>query len=256
MRCADKDPEVAAKGVATGLFGPEVYRSWKSWSEDTFGNLGDVEKRTFQAELELAGTPFDEKLRVLEIGFGNGSFATWVKSQGWIYVGTEIDRELVLRARSRGFDVHDASEALSVIAAGRRFDLVVAFDVLEHFTLVEIDDFLMRMKNVLAPGGRFLARFPSGDSPFSRAIQYGDLTHRSIIGSGIITQLALKAGLHVVQIRSPAFPILGLGIKRCIRRIGVMLLRILIARIINLAFHDNRPRIIEPNMVIVLEMPH
>jgi 2-polyprenyl-3-methyl-5-hydroxy-6-metoxy-1,4-benzoquinol methylase len=256
MSSPSSHPDNEDKTKVIGLFEPETYRSWKSWTEDAFGDATKVEKHTFCAELRLAGVRFDERLRVLEIGFGNGAFASWVMSQGWMFVGTEIDRELVVRARAKGWDAHYADERLADIASGKQFDLVVAFDVLEHLTLPEIVNLLVSVKSLLAPNGKFLARFPSGDSPFSRAMQYGDLTHRSVIGSGIVTQLALQTGLRVVQIRAPAFPLFGLGIKRFVRRMGVLMVRTLIARMVNFAFHDNRPKVIEQNLVIVLEILH
>lgn len=255
MLSPNQHPDNEDETKVVGLFEPEAYRSWKSWTDHAFGDATKVEKHTFWTELKLAGVRLDEKLRVLEIGFGNGAFASWVMSQGWMFVGTEIDRELVVRARAKGWDAHYAGEGLADIASGKQFDLVVAFDVLEHLTLPEIVDLLVSVKNLLAPDGRFLARFPSGDSPFSRSIQYGDITHRSVIGSGSVTQLALKTGFRIVQMRAPAFPIFGLGIKRSVRRMGVAMLRAVIARMVNLAFHDNRPKVVEPNMVIVLEVP-
>ena len=234
----------------------EAYREWKSWTANRFGEVNEVQALEFWTELKLAGVPIGAKLRTLEIGFGNGAFASWAVSQGWIFVGIEADQELVDRAVAKGWEAHHAEESLATIVANREFDLIVAFDVLEHLTHHEILSFLESIASALAPSGKFIARIPSGDSPFARSIQYADITHRSITGSGIVHQLAQQAGLNVVEIRAPAFPIFGLGAKRAVRRMGVAVLRAVVTYIVNVAFHDNQRRVVAPNMVIILQLPN
>lgn len=228
------------------------YRAWKSWSADAFGKVDQVEGRYLQAELRAAGADLGAVLTVLEIGFGNGAFAAWARARGWRYSGTELDPELVARALAAGMDAHHAGDPIASIAPGSSFDLVVAFDVLEHLGLDEIGALLDAVRARLAPGGRFIARFPSGDSPFAGAIQHGDLTHRSVIGSGMVEQLALGGGLRVLQVRAPAFPVTGMGIRRLLRRLPIVVGRALVGRVLRLLYFDNQPRVIEPNMLVVL----
>ena len=50
---------------------------------------------------------------------------------------------------------------------------------------------------------------PSGDSPFARSIQYSDVTHKTVIGTGIVRpQLAQHTGFGILQIRAPVLPVL------------------------------------------------
>lgn len=235
-----------------GEFGGARYREWKRWDADNFGSYDRVLATAFRLELARSGVVFERPPSILEIGFGNGSFACWVRDQGWNYLGIEIDPELVKRGISKNLEVYGTDVDLTTVAAGRKFDGVIAFDVLEHLDIDDIVSLLRTIKHHLAPNGRIIARVPSGDSPFSRAIQYGDITHRSVLGSGIVQQIADMAGLRAAQIRAPAFPLLGVGPVRALRRLGVLALRNLIKPVVNLAFHDNQPRVIEPNMVIVL----
>ena len=242
--------------AGSALFDPDEYRSWKYWTDSAFGKTDEAQSLAFKAELRLAGLSLADKKRVLEIGFGNGAFANFILSLGWTFVGTELDPELLARASAKGWEVYPANSHLATIAGGKPFDLVTAFDVLEHLTFPEIFALLKDIRSVLAPNGKIIARFPSGDSPFSRSIQYGDLTHQTIIGSGIAVQMAMKTGFRVVQIRPPAFPVFGLGTKSALKRIVVLALRGLLTRIVNLSFHDNQKRVVEPNMVLVLEPDH
>jgi len=228
------------------------YRAWKTWTTDSFGRCGPADAVYFAAELDAAGVKRRVSLSVLEIGFGNGGFAAWTKQQGWRYAGTELDPELIARARGAGFDVYPAETPVAALAPAERFDLVVAFDVLEHLAIEQTEALLQAMRARLAPDGLVVARVPSGDSPFSRAIQHGDMTHRATIGSEMVVQLCIKTGLRPLQIRAPVFPVRGLGFKRGLRRAAVSAGRVLVRNFLRVVYYDNQPRVVEPNMVIVL----
>ena len=230
-----------------------AYRSWKSWDADSFGYVSAAAAAEFRAELLRSGVGGGPETTVLEIGLGNGSFASWAVSMGWGFVGTERDPELVERARRAGLEAHGAGRPLAEIAGGRLFDAVIAFDVLEHLSVVDIIALLKAIKPILKAEGRVIARFPSGDSPFARSIQHGDLTHVTVIGSGIVRQFALITGYRVLQVRAPVLPVTGLGPVHWARRCTLRALRKGIAWLVNIAFHDAQPRIVEPNMVAVLQ---
>jgi SAM-dependent methyltransferase len=230
----------------------QPYEEWKSWKPEDFGRFDAVEARYFEAELESAGVRVGKGTRILEIGFGNGRFAGWVASKGAEYCGTELNEGLVSLAKRKGLDAFPATSRLEELAGGRPFDCVLAFDVLEHLTVEEIVTLFRSVCASLAEQGRFVARVPSGDSPFSGPIQYGDATHKTIIGSGMVHQLVQGSGLEVVDVRCTAFPITGLGMRRFLRRLPVVVVRALVSRLLNAAFNDNQPRIMTPNMVMVL----
>lgn len=228
------------------------YREWKSWESTPFGTRDAALDRYFQAELGSAGIAIDAGTFLIEVGFGNGAFAAWAVSRGATYRGTEIDGVLIARGREKGYDVHPATLDLASIAGGRRVDCIVAFDLIEHLSSEEALELLRSAESCLADHGRILIRFPSGDSPFGRAIQYGDMTHKSVIGSGKIRQLAALAHLHPLRIGPPAFPLWGLGLVTFFRRIPVAMARALMTKCINMLFHDNQRRVITPNMTVIL----
>ena len=153
------------------------YADWKNWHGEFAPS--DRDARYFAAE--LADIPLQGK-RVLEIGFGNGSFLAWAKALGAEVVGTEIDAAMIQRALARGFDARPASlDALA--AANERFDLIVAFDVFEHWDKPTLVASLVQFAALLGPDGQLLARFPNGQSPFGRVHQYGDPTHQTVLSA-------------------------------------------------------------------------
>ena len=182
------DPQAGSPQLYSG------YADWKNWGGEFAPS--DREARYFAAE--LAGIPLGGK-RVLEIGFGNGSFLAWAKALGAVVVGTEIDAVMIEHGRARGFDARSASlEAL--VAANERFDLIVAFDVFEHWDKATLIASLRQFGDLLTPGGQVLARFPNGQSPFGRVHQHGDLTHQTVLSESSILQLANMTDFAVARV--------------------------------------------------------
>lgn len=157
------------------------YRAWKRWSASEFARLNSGEAAYFRAELKRCGIPLEAPLAALEIGFGNGQFLAFARKQGWAVEGTELNHASIEVAQANGFHVHHV-QTLDGFETGR-FDLVVAFDVLEHIEQSHLLPFLQTVQRILKPGGSFVARFPNADSPFGLVNQHGDPTHVTAIGS-------------------------------------------------------------------------
>lgn len=231
------------------------YRDWKGWSSRTFGIVDSVTSLYFAEELRQSGFDTIRGLNVCEIGFGNGAFAGWARQRGADYCGTEAIPELVAEGVSAGYAVFDATAPLASIAANDSLDLVIAFDVFEHLDHPDLKRLFESLRPVLRRGGRLVARVPSGDSPFGRAIQHGDLTHRTVLGSSAVRQLAHEAGFEVVSVREPAFPLRGLGLRVFLRRLGVVAARRLLFPIITHAFMGGGQPVLTTNLVFVLVKP-
>ena len=113
----------------------------------------------------------------------------------------------------------------------------------------------MLINSWLRPGALLLYRVPSGDSPFARASQHGDITHRITIGSSLAKQLALKHNYEIVCVKSPAFPILYGTIGSRLRRLFINIIQHMFAKFIQIIFHYNKPTVISSNMVVAMKRP-
>lgn len=190
---ADSEAQVAGQDI----YGSE-YVEWKDWNAECFGLLSKHEEADISAKLKKGKVVLPAQSRVLEIGFGNGSFLAYGRKRQWEIHGTEVNMELVERARQRGFRVVHA-ENLKQFPT-HHFNLVVAFDVLEHLAQEELIGLLREIKRVLENGGVFIARFPNGDSPFGNLYQHGDLTHKTTIGSWMVRYFAREVGMELVYL--------------------------------------------------------
>jgi len=184
------------------------YAAWKGWTGARAASAREAE--AFAAE--LSDVPIGGR-DVLEIGFGEGAFLAWARAQGARVAGLERDAGMIAAARSAGFEARHVSGAVPDFP-GRTFDIVVAFDVLEHVPRTALVDTMRAVGGMLRPRGLFLARFPNGQSPFGRVHQHGDLTHESVLSPAIAGQLAALAGLDLVRVANSHRPRLGGRLRR------------------------------------------
>lgn len=184
------------------------YINWKNWGK-TFGVLSKPDQWQFDREIARTKHQFQPNTQVLEIGFGNGTFLAYAKNRGWQISGTELNQALVSIATENGF--HAVHTADLTPFTDNSFDLIVAFDVLEHIPQDKIPQFLMHVNRVLKPGGYFIARFPNGDGPGGMMFQNGDVTHVTILGRHKIDYFAKITEMTVIFCGPCTMRIFGSG---------------------------------------------
>lgn len=167
----------------------DTYVEFKGWT----GEEATVDIDSYLAEVSRAGV--SAPARVLEIGFGEGHFMDWARSAGYSVTGVELIDELVGQCGKRGHTVFSGTPQEAIDPAAQSFDLIVAFHVFEHQTLEELADLLRFCEKILSPGGKILAQFPNGGSPFSRLYQNGDITHVIALTENSLKQIAGMVGL-------------------------------------------------------------
>jgi 2-polyprenyl-3-methyl-5-hydroxy-6-metoxy-1,4-benzoquinol methylase len=217
------------------------YAELKGWSSD--GGSGNP--LVFENILAVSGK--GGKLRILEIGFGDASFMDWARSVGHDVAGTEIIPECVLAAQKRHHEVYlaDAADSLE----SKRFDLIVAIDVLEHLTLKQFRELMELANKVLQNDGLIVARFPNGDSPFSGRYQAGDFTHEHPLSARSVDQICSPLGFIVTRSVNPRPSRKGLAAK--LRITAAYALRDVIETFIGYVYLGYRTPM-DPNIIVVL----
>jgi len=113
-------------------------------------------------EHKIACRYVGQNKRVLEIGCGRGDFLARIRQTGAVCRGLELNPDAVGLARSKGLDVTQTSlEQHSRLSPGS-YDMVCAFQVLEHVSAV--GDFLRGCGNMLPIGGTLVLSVPNNDS--------------------------------------------------------------------------------------------
>jgi SAM-dependent methyltransferase len=162
--------------------------------------------------------PADRGARILDLGCGSGALVHFARRAGYAHVrGVDISPEQVAEARRRGVEgveQGDVMETLRSLPDGA-LDVVVAFDVLEHFRRDEVLAFVDQVRRVLAPGGRWIIHVPNAESPFFGRIRYGDWTHETAFTRTSLHQLLTGSGFARVRCYEDA-PVVH-GLKSAVR---------------------------------------
>jgi len=176
----------------------ESYTNWKGWHLDfSFSEEDDL---YYDKEF---GQVLRPGLRLIEIGFGAGSFLAWSKQRGAEVYGVEIQEELVAAAKQHGvFAVNQIDQLLPHRQQG--FDAVVALDVFEHLSNDEISSILASITKLPKSSGTLTVRVPNCGSPFGLWNQCGDATHQNMLTPNKLSQLAFATELRLVDIRNQA----------------------------------------------------
>jgi 2-polyprenyl-3-methyl-5-hydroxy-6-metoxy-1,4-benzoquinol methylase len=111
-------------------------------------------------EFELARRHIKPTDSVLEVGGGAGAFAQGLKSRE--YLGLELSRDAIERAKKLGVNMLQQSIQEHAGSHQQRYDVVCAFQVLEHIS--DVHDFIASCAQCLKPGGHLIYSVPSADS--------------------------------------------------------------------------------------------
>jgi SAM-dependent methyltransferase len=102
-------------------------------------------------------------------------------------------------------------------SANEMFDVVVAFDVIEHFRKDEVLDIMDHVYRVLRPGGKLIVHVPNAEGIFGSRIFWSDFTHEMAFTCEGLRQLTCACGFGSVEF-SEDLPVVH-GFKSLIRRV-------------------------------------
>lgn len=150
-------------------------------------------------EYAHAATLIHQESSVLEVGCGKGAFRNWLP-QSIRYTGLEFNDEAVQKARAAGLDVRK-QPVEEHAAASHRYDVVCAFQVLEH--VEHPKQFFHACVQALKPGGTLMIAVPAQDS-FLAIAPNSPLNmpphHVTRWTDSALTHLAYSEGLHKTDI--------------------------------------------------------
>lgn len=150
----------------------------------------------------LPHLPRDERSQILDLGCGYGSMLYTLRRHGYSNVaGVDISPEQVQLASRLGIEgVVQADLLAHLRTRPAAYDVILAIDVLEHFSKSELIDVVDAVAAALRPGGRFIVHTVNAESPFFGRLRYGDLTHELALTSRSIGQLLRLGGFEAVAV--------------------------------------------------------
>ena len=223
------------------------YEDWKNWSELNFAKAS-LEENLYFSKLKKTFN-LGNNLDVLEIGFGNGAFLDFSRSIGWKISGVEEIPELVKRASNNNFEVYD-----DIADVNKRYDLIIAFDVIEHIKSEDLIFFLEKISKCLKSNGAFIFRTPNGSSPLGLANQHGDATHVNIITESKIHYWANSSNLNLNYYGGDIYLIYNGKIFKTPFRLLKRILQILIEGLVRWIFSPQSKGVLSSNSIYKLKL--
>lgn len=146
--------------------------------------------------------PADRSVSIIDLGCGQGTLIHFLRQAGFGNVaGIDASAEQVAAAWRLGIEDVRQGDVMASLRAlpDQSYDVVIAFDLIEHFSKDELIPFVDEVWRVLKPGGRWIIHAPNGESPFVGAIRYGDITHEQAFSRKSLTQLLLSSGFSRLE---------------------------------------------------------
>ncbi len=143
------------------------------------------------------------KLRVCDVGCGEGALLQRIAPLGHERVGLEPDRRAAKVAASLGIEVHRATVEAPPARLARSFDVVFMLHVLEH--CADVDRAIAGAASLLAPGGTLVVEVPNCEArglAWSRAAWlFLDVPrHVRFFTARGLERAVARAGLEVAEV--------------------------------------------------------
>jgi SAM-dependent methyltransferase len=146
--------------------------------------------------------PPDKDAAILDVGCGHGALLHFVRQAGYHNLaGIDCSPAQVAAAGQIGVTGIIQGDVLQVLGSfpSESQDVVIAFDLIEHFTKDELLSCLDQIWRVLKTGGKLIIHAPNGASPFCGRIRYGDFTHELALTRDSLFQVCQVCGFSQVS---------------------------------------------------------
>ena len=199
----------------------KIYSSYLSSRQLPAVDLDSLESVTVWYEKEVSKIlPNNKNIKVLELGCGSGYFLYVLKKAGYKNLtGVDLGEEQLRVSQKLGvrdFVIQD--DVFSFLKnTDKIYNVICAFDLLEHLHKDELLDLLGLIHNRLTSGGIFVFRTPNGEGPFAGRYRYGDFTHEITFTRNSLSQVFKASGFSECHF-FPVKPVVH-GIKSFGRRI-------------------------------------
>jgi 2-polyprenyl-3-methyl-5-hydroxy-6-metoxy-1,4-benzoquinol methylase len=139
---------------------------------------------------------------VLELGCGSGLMLKYLHQAGFRNVtGIDISEDQVAEAKEKGFNAIHADALTYLQEQKEQYEIIVAMDIIEHFTKEELFNLLTLIYQALKPGGLFVIQTPNGEGLMPNYVIYGDLTHFTILSPLSLKHILTFTGFVDIRVK-------------------------------------------------------
>jgi SAM-dependent methyltransferase len=177
--------------------------------------------RPWLADVSRTGT-------IADLGCGSGFLLDVLKSLGFTNLrGVDVSSEQVKLARQQHPEVVEGDIFEFLENSVGEYDVLFAFDVVEHLTRSEALAFCDLCHRALKPGGVLILQMPNGDAPLVGPVFNGDLTHERLLSPHSLRHLLGATGFELAALQEHG-PV-ALDLKSAARTLAWRLVRTIYA---------------------------
>jgi SAM-dependent methyltransferase len=146
--------------------------------------------------------PADRNCSIVDLGCGSGALLLFLQEAGYLNpLGVETSPDQVEFARQLGVRSVLSGDLIPFLrdSASQIFDVVVAFDVIEHFRKDEVLEIMDHAHRVLRPGGKLIVHVPNAEGIFGSRIFWSDFTHEMAFTREGLRQLTCACGFSSIE---------------------------------------------------------
>lgn len=193
-------------------------RHYLNWHSDDEAHINKMV--SFYEQHVVPLVPDSKTIKILDIGCGMGFFLMALKKNGFTEaVGVDSDRAQVLSCEQKNLRVIYSADSIQYLQEHTgTFDLITAFDVIEHVPVETQVRFIRAIFNSLKPGGRLLLSTPNATSFLGTHNRYLDFTHRSLFTTVSLDFILYNGGFKKIEIRPFEYVMFNGGIKSLVHK--------------------------------------
>jgi len=180
-------------------------RHYQNWHADTLEHIARM--TSFYRSHILHHFPKQKDIALLDIGCGMGFLLLALKSEGYSNIkGIDVDKGQVESCQKKGLVVELVEDTIAYLNQNQgKFDVISAFDVLEHIPSEVQISFARAVKEALKPEGVFIATVPNANSYLASRNRYIDYTHYVLFTEISLDFVLYNAGYKKIDIQGMDF---------------------------------------------------
>ncbi|MBD3273442.1 methyltransferase domain-containing protein, partial [Candidatus Dependentiae bacterium] len=174
---------------------------YKKWHNDSEEHINSMEKYFKDRIYEFL--PKNKNIKILDVGCGTGLTMLALKKWGYKNIeGVEIDKKQFESCKKKNLDVKMTDDTIKFLEKRKRkYDLVLALDVLEHIPVKMQINFTTSIYKSLKSKGIFIAIVPNANSVVACRFRYIDWTHKTTFTELSIDFLLRNSGFDTIKIK-------------------------------------------------------
>ena len=194
-------------------------RHYKNWHSDTEEHIHKM--NLLYSAIIAKHFPPDKNIQVLDVGCGMGFLMLALKTAGYQFIkGIDSDEQQVMSCRQKKLDVSLVNNGADFLNENRgKYDLITAFDVLEHIPASNQIDFVKSIYESLKPGGIFIATVPNANSVLASRNRYIDHTHHVLFTEVSLDFVLYNGGFRYIEINPLDYIIRSASLRSFLHRI-------------------------------------